>query len=63
MSNMEQSSSEVFSMNEKIYNTMKSTGVVSLVFGIVTICIGIATGIVMIVNGARLLKRKSEIMF
>lgn len=50
-------------MNEKIYNTMKSTGVVSLVFGIVTICIGIATGIVMIVNGARLLKRKSEIMF
>lgn len=50
-------------MNEKIYNTMKSTGVVSFVFGIVTICIGIATGIVMIVNGARLLKRKSEIMF
>lgn len=50
-------------MNEKIYNTMKSTGVVNLVFGIVTICIGIATGIVMIVNGARLLKRKSEIMF
>lgn len=63
MSNMEQSSSEGFLMNEKIYNTMKSTGVVNLVFGIVTICIGIATGIVMIVNGARLLKRKSEIMF
>lgn len=63
MSNMEQSSSEGFLMNEKIYNTMKSTGVVNLVFGIVTICIGIATGIVMIVNGARLLKHKSEIMF
>lgn len=50
-------------MNEKVYGTMKSTGVVNIVFGIVTIVMGIATGIVMLVCGARLLKRKSEVMF
>lgn len=50
-------------MNEKVYSTMKSTGVVSLVFGILTIVMGITSGIVMIVNGVRLLKRKSEITF
>ena len=50
-------------MNEKVYSTMKSTGVVNIVFGIITIIMGIATGIVMIVSGARLLKRKSEVMF
>ncbi|MBR3772749.1 MAG: hypothetical protein IKL07_10830 [Clostridium sp.] len=50
-------------MNEKVYYTMKSTGVVNIVFGILTMVIGIGTGIVMVVCGARLLKRKSEIMF
>ena len=50
-------------MNEKIYGTMKSTGVVNIVFGILTMAIGIGTGIVMVVTGAKLLKRKSEIMF
>ena len=43
-------------MNEKIYKTMSSTGACSLAVGI------IVTGILMIVNGARLLKKKSEIL-
>ncbi len=50
-------------MNEKIYGTMKSAGVLNIIFGIITIAMGIATGIVMIVSGARLLKHKSEVMF
>lgn len=50
-------------MNQKVYETMKSTGVVNIVFGILTMVIGIGTGIVMVVTGARLLKRKSEVMF
>lgn len=50
-------------MSEKIYGTMKSTGIVSIVFGILTIVIGIGTGVVMLICGAKLLKRKSEIMF
>ena len=40
-------------MNEKIYKTMASSGAGSLALGIV---------VLMIVNGARLLRRKSEIL-
>lgn len=48
---------------EKIYKTMKSVGVWSLVLGIITIAIGVFTGVTLITNGGRLLKKKSEIMF
>ena len=47
-------------MNEKIYKTMSSTGACSLTVGIIVLATGIVTG--MIVNGARLLKKKSEIL-
>lgn len=50
-------------MSEKIYNTMKSVGVGNLVIGILIILAGIATGVLMIINGAKLLKKKSEILF
>ena len=49
-------------MNEKIYKTMASSGAGSLVLGIVVLVTGLVTGILMIVNGARLLRRKSEIL-
>ena len=49
-------------MNEKIYKTMASSGAGSLAPGIVVLVTGLVTGILMIVNGARLLKRKSEIL-
>ena len=42
-------------MEEKLYKKMKSVGVSNLVFGIVTIAFGIGAGVMMIVNGARLL--------
>lgn len=50
-------------MNEKVYGTMRNTGIINIIFGITTIVIGAATGVVMIVCGAKLLRRKSEIMF
>ncbi len=50
-------------MSEKIYNTMKSVGVGNLVIGILIILAGIATGVLMIISGAKLLKKKSEILF
>jgi hypothetical protein len=50
-------------MMEKIYKTMKSVGVWNLVIGILLIISGILTGIFMIVNGAVLLKKKSDLMF
>lgn len=49
-------------MSEKTYKTMASSGTAGIVVGIITIVCGIATGVLMIVNGAKLLKRKSEIL-
>ena len=48
---------------EKIYRTMNSTGIWNLVLGIVTVIFGSLVGTAMIVNGARLMKRKSDILF
>lgn len=50
-------------MNEKIYKTMSRCGAGSVALGIVTLVTGLAAGVLMIVSGARLLKRKSEITF
>ncbi len=50
-------------IHEKIYGTMKNVGVGNLVFGIVSIVAGITIGVISIVNGARLLKSKSNILF
>ena len=50
-------------MMEKIYNTMKSVGVWNLVMGILLIVAGTVSGILMILNGARLLKKKSDLLF
>ena len=50
-------------MNEKAYKTMNSVGAGNLVIGIILVVVGLTTGILAIVNGARLLKRKSDLMF
>jgi hypothetical protein len=56
-------SKEVIIMMEKIYNTMKSVGVWNLVLGIVLILAGIVAGILLILNGVKLLKKKSDLLF
>lgn len=48
---------------EKVYKTMKSAGIISLVVGICITVIGFVTGAFMITTGARLLSRKKEILF
>lgn len=48
---------------EKIYKTMRGTGVLNIVIGSVIITAGLATGVMAIISGAILLKRKSEITF
>ena len=50
-------------MMERIYNTMKSVGVWNLVMGILLIISGIVAGILLILNGAKLLKKKSDLLF
>ena len=50
-------------MEEKIYKTMSYTGAANLAIGICVLVGGIVSGILLIVNGARLLKHKGKIMF
>ncbi|HIT05096.1 MAG TPA: hypothetical protein IAB53_00385 [Candidatus Scybalocola faecipullorum] len=53
----------VLNVHEKIYRTMKNVGAGNLVFGIIIIIAGVTVGVMSIVNGARLLKNKSNILF
>lgn len=48
---------------EKVYKTMRNAGTVNIVVGIIITVTGLTVGIMSIVNGAVLLKRKSEITF
>ena len=47
---------------EKLYKTMGRAGVSSIVLGIIMLVTGISVGVLTIINGARLLKRKSSVM-
>lgn len=49
-------------MNEKIYKTMTGAGILNLVTGIVTLTTGAAVGVLLIINGAKLLRRKTDIL-
>lgn len=50
-------------MMEKIYHTMKSVGVWNLVMGILLIIAGVVSGVLLILNGTKLLKKKSDLLF
>ncbi|MCI5700250.1 MAG: hypothetical protein MR308_07750 [Lachnospiraceae bacterium] len=50
-------------MNEKVYKTMSHSGCWSLAIGVVVMVTGIASGVMLIVTGARLLKQKYQITF
>lgn len=49
-------------MNEKFYKAMGVTGAGNITLGIISIVTGVATGVLLIIGGARLLKKRSEIM-
>lgn len=48
---------------EKIYLTMKHSGAGNLILGILSICFGVAAGILLITSGANLLKKKKYLSF
>lgn len=50
-------------MEEKVYKTIRNAGISNLVMGILIICFGVAAGVMTIVQGAKLLSRKSDILF
>lgn len=50
-------------MNEKVYKAMKGAGAWNMVLGIIILATGVACGILAIINGARLIRHKSDIIF
>ena len=50
-------------MEERVYKTMNRAGVANIVIGVVTLVVGLATGILLVNNGARLLAGKSKSLF
>lgn len=49
-------------MSEKVYKIMSSAGASNIVVGIIVLAGGIVSGILMIVQGARLLKSKKNVL-
>ena len=62
MSSMDVNKGEV-AVGEKEYKTMSGAGALNIVIGIVSLCVGVASGVLLIISGAKLLARKSKIMF
>lgn len=50
-------------MNEKIYKSMTFAGVSNIVVGVIVAVVGVATGIITIISGSRLLKEKKKLTF
>ena len=48
-------------MNEKVYKTMAGIGGGTLAIGIVVLVTGIVSGSMLIISGARLIKKKYEL--
>jgi hypothetical protein len=48
---------------EKIYKLMRGTGVTNIVLGIIILATGVTVGVMSIVSGSILLKRKSDLEF
>lgn len=49
-------------MLEKIYRRVTSASAASIVCGIISILAGVATGVILIVSGARLLASRTDMM-
>lgn len=49
-------------MNERAFKTVGRSGAWNLVLGIVVIVIGVGTGVMLLINGAKLLSAKSSIL-
>lgn len=50
-------------MEERVYKTMRGAGATNIVVGIITLVVGVAAGVLMIISGAKLLAGKKDIIF
>ncbi len=48
---------------ERVYKTMRNTGAASIAVGIVIAAVGLTAGIIAIISGSLLLKRKGDLTF
>ena len=62
MSSMDVNKGE-FAVGEREYKTMSGAGALNIVLGIVSLCVGVAGGVLLIISGGKLLARKSQILF
>lgn len=49
-------------MNEKLFKTVSSAGIWNLVMGIVILITGVASGVLLLISSARLLKSKNDVI-
>ena len=50
-------------MEEKVYKVMRGAGATNIALGVISLTVGIAAGILMIITGAKLIAGKSKILF
>ncbi len=50
-------------MEQKIYKVMKGAGATNIVLGVIMLVVGIVSGILLIIAGAKLNAGKSKILF
>ena len=48
---------------EKSYKTMSGAGSLNIILGIISVVVGVAAGILLIISGSKLLARKPNILF
>lgn len=51
------------SMEEKIYKIMRGAGALNIVLGVISLVVGIAAGVLLIISGGKLISGKSRILF
>lgn len=50
-------------MEEKIYKVMRGAGALNIVLGVISLVVGIAAGVLLIISGGKLVSGKSRILF
>lgn len=50
-------------MEEKTFKIMRGAGAMNIVVGVITLVTGVATGVLLIIAGGKLLAGKSRILF
>lgn len=49
-------------MNEKFFKLVANTGISNLVMGIIVIVTGVTSGVILIVSGAKIMKKKDDLL-